>query len=209
MKIRDIVEAYCNRYDLQLILGKMGDNDPAPILPFIIMDSALSEFSREVRPLKFRREMKAVRKRWSEDYHAFNRRLFSCLNQEQTDFVVDLMDEYEDAVRNEVMFMRVALMDLVSGCDFKTQKIIASLMLCNVFSQVAQLAWGLVFQTTKRNPQRCPELDRLKNYSHKMANGVFLLPDNVNPNASPKLNAAVESYMNKTVKWLKSYDRER
>ena len=141
-EVRDIVATYCRRHDLEVRQGKAGDNDPAPLLPFLIMDCAYSEFAREIVPLDMRHTLKQMRKAWLADYHTFNSRLFHCLDAEQTDFVIDLMDQYEEFIANETMFIRVAVMNMVKGCDFDDQKIIGSLMLCNVFSQVAQIVWG-------------------------------------------------------------------
>lgn len=207
-RVKDIVDAYCNRYDLRVIGGKLGDDDPAPILAFIIMDAAQYEFQKEIAPLHMHHNLKRWRKQWQADYHTFNQRLFSCLDAAQTDFTIEMMDEYTAAVDYDIMLMRVAVMDLVNGLEFNDQRLVASLMLCNIFSQVAQITWGLVFHTTKGHDARCPELDRLRNYSHKLANGVVLIPEDIDPNASPKLHDAVESFMDKTTKWLKTYKND-
>ena len=61
------------------------------------------------------------------------------------DFVIDMMDHYEAFIANDVMLMRVALMNLVKGLEFEEQGLIASLMLCNIFAQVAQITWSEIF----------------------------------------------------------------
>ena len=42
--------------------------------------------------------------------------------------------------------------------------------------------------------------------SHKLANAVVLIPENIDPNADKGLHDAVENDMNKTTKWLNSYE---
>lgn len=207
-RVKDIVDAYCDRHGLRVIGGKLGDNDPAPILPFIIMDAAQYEFQKEIAPLHMHHSLKRWRKQWQSDYHAFNQRLFSCLDADKTDFTIEMMDAYTEAIGYNTMLMRVAVMDLVNGLEFDEQKLIASLMLCNIYAQVAQITWGLVFHTNKGHDAKCPELERMRNISHKLANGVVLIPDNIDPNASPKLHDAVEAYMSKTTDWLKSYKND-
>lgn len=209
MKVGDIVKAYCDSRGLTLLKGRLGDNDPAPILPFIIMDCAYSEFNAGIKPLKLHHELKKMKTGWLKDYTFFNHRLFSALNKEQADFTIDMMDEYESFIANDVMFMRVALMNLVKGLEFEDQGIIASLMLCNIFAQVAQIAWSEVFRNNYGKKELNPELERLKTLSHKLSNAVVLIPEYIDPNQDKALGEAVQSYMSKTTKYLNSYDRKR
>lgn len=209
MTVRDVVNSYCKRHDLDIVDGKIGSNDPAPILPFIIMDCAQAEFSREIKPLHMHHELKWLRTQWLAEYKKFNQRLFSGLDIDKADFVCDMMDEYTSYIENDMMIIRVAMMNLVKTLEFDEQKIISSLMLCNIFSQVAQLTWGLVYKTRKRHEEQCPELLKMRRYSHKMMNLVAYLSDDIDPNIDKPLSDAIESYVNKTTDWLKSYERIR
>lgn len=208
MNAADIVKAYCDAHGLVLLKKKNGENDVSPIMPYLIMDCAYSEFSKEVCPLPLKHQAKKIKMIWLSTYHRFNQRLFSCLNQDQTDFAIDLMDGYEAAIGNQVMLMRVAIMDLVKVVAFKDQKIIASLLLCNIFSQVAQIVWGAVFRNDYGNEDKCPELAVLRNLSHRLSNSIVYFEDDINPNKSEKLQSAVDSFMNATTKWLKSYGHD-
>ena len=206
MTISDIVNTYCEYYDLGLIEGKLGKNDPAPILAFLIADCAFQEFCEGVKPLGLKHDLKKKQSEWLWNYHTFNKRLFICLDEDQKDFVIDMMDLYEEFIQNDVMLMRVALMNLVGGCEFEDQKHIASLMLCNIFAQTAQITWGLVFKDGKGRGERAPELDRMRRLSHTLTNSIALIKENINPNADNGLKNSVEAFMNKTVKWLDSYE---
>lgn len=206
MTVNNIIGRYCEYYHLGLVKGRLGERDAAPILAFLIADCAFQEFCEGVKPLGLKHELKKKQSAWLSDYHAFNKRLFICLDAEQQDFVIDMMDAYEKFIQNDVMRMRVALMNLVGGCEFEDQKHIASLMLCNIFSQTAQIAWGLVYKDGKGRGERAVELDRMKRISHHLANSVALLSGDINPNQDKALNASVEAFMNKTVKWLESYE---
>lgn len=208
MRISDISKAYCKANGLTLYTGRLGDDDPLPILAFIIMDCAYQEFKKEIKPLSFRHGNKRWVSEWMNTYHHFNSRLFSTLDADRRDFAIDLMDAYADALSYDVMLMRVAVMDLVSGCEFADQKVISSLMLCDIFAKVAQISWGLVYKTERNTEERCPELDKMWRISHTLANSVALLPENVKTNESPKLGGAIKAYMDKTSKWLKSYGND-
>lgn len=206
MKVSDIVNAYCKSKDLKVLHGRLGENDPAPLLPFLIMDCAQSEFHRGLRGLNLHHELKWMKNQWISNYHRFNQRLFIALNPDQMDFVIDMMDHYEAFIANDVMLMRVALMNLVKGLEFEEQGLIASLMLCNIFAQVAQITWSEIFRNSYGKKEKNPELDSMARLSHKLANAVVLIPENIDPNADKGLHDAVENYMNKTTKWLNSYE---
>lgn len=208
MTVGEIVNAYCESRGLKVIKGRLGENDPAPILPFLIMDCAYSEFNTGIKPLKLHHELKRMRKAWLTDYHLFNKRLFSALDQEQTNFTIDMMDEYEALISNDVMVMRVALMNLVKGLEFDDQGIIASLMLCNIFAQVAQIAWSEIFRNGYGQKEKNPELERMKNLSHKLTNAIVLIPEHIDPNQDKALGAAVDAYMKRTTKYLNTYGKK-
>lgn len=208
MSTNDITQAYCKANGLKVIKGKLGEDDPAPILAFLIMDCAYQEFCGAIKKLPLNGRNKQLRGRWLDSYRDFNRRLFSTLNDEERDYAVDLMDAYQMAVPNEIMMMRVAIMDLVASCEFADQKTIASLLLCNIFSQVAQIVWGCVFVNERARAAICPELLQMRNISHTLANSLVVINDRINPNASPKLNNAVSAYMDKTSNWLNNYSKK-
>ena len=208
MTTNDITKAYCKANGLVVLKGKLGDDDPAPILPFLVMDCAYQEFCSVIKTLPLNGRNKQLRGRWLDSYRDFNRRLFSTLNEDERDYAVDMMDTYQMAVPYEIMLMRVAIMDLVAGCEFKDQKTIASLLLCNIFTQVAQIIWGCVFVNSRARASFCPELLQMRNISHSLVNSVVVLRETINPNDSPKLTQAVNSFMDKTSEWLHQYKKQ-
>ena len=209
MKIVDLVNAYCKRWGLKVIKGELHDNSIAPILPFIIMDCAYSEFNREIKPLKLHHKQQRLRGEWYANYHKFNSRLFSALNQEQTDFVIDLMDEYEGKINYDVMLMKVALMNLLKGLEFADQKIMAALLVCNIIAQVAQDAWGKGNRNIYGKADKNHELKQMRVLSRNLTGTIVLLPEHLDLNEDEAVNSAVNKYIGTTIKYLYSYDGKR
>ena len=207
MKIVDLVNAYCKRWSLKVIKGKLHDNSLAPLLPFIIMDCAYSEFNREIKPLKLHHKQQHLRGEWYTYYHKFNSRLFSALDEEQTNFAIDLMDEYERKVDYDMMLMRVALMNLLGGMEFKDQKIMAALLICNTIAQVAQDVWSKGNCNIYGKEDVNPELAQLRRIPRELSNTIILQPDHINPNENDAVNAAVNKFIDTTIKYLYGYDR--
>ena len=209
MQIKDIVRAFSIRHKLIKRIGSEDVNDPAPILPFLIMDCAQSIFFREVSPLHTHHSLEQLKNRWIDDYHRFNQKLFSCLDTDQRDFVIDVMDEYEVYVQDEILSIREAINDLLIVIDLYSRSIICSLFVCNILSQVAQIAWSEVFRTEKKQKEYNIELQRMRSYTHKMLNLITELPENIDPNEDENLNKAIGYYMDKTTKWLVEYDKKQ
>ena len=207
-KVSDIVLAYCKRWGLHVIKGKLHDNTLSPLLPYIIMDCAYSEFTREIKPLKLRHKENKMRNDWLASYRKFNGKLFSALNQEQTDFVIDLMDEYEGKIDYDVMLMKVALMNLLKGLEFTDQKIMASLLVCNIIAQVAQDAWGKGNCNLYGKRDENHELKQMRVLSRKLTDTIVLLPEHLDLNEDEAVNSAVNKYIGTTIKYLYSYDRQ-
>lgn len=209
MKVSDITQAYCNRNDLVLYKGrKIGENDPSPILPFLIMDYAYCEFCKVIKPIPLHHEAKRLRNKWLATYTTFNKRLLSCLTEEQKDYAIEMMDAYTGAVDYEAMLIRVATMDLVKDCKFADQCIMGALLLCHILAQVAGIVWEIVFRNDYGREDKCHELELMTRQAHQLGNMVVELPSYVNPNKDKRLTDAVEAFKDKTIKWLNSYGKE-
>ena len=48
----------------------------------------------------------------------------------------------------------------------------------------------------------------MRTISHRLTNSTVLIAENIDPNQDKPLHDAVESYMDKTTKWLKNYGAE-
>lgn len=207
MAFSDITQAYCKAHRLYLTAGDAEMDDPAPILPFIIMDAAYHEFKKHISKLNLHHELKRMKNQWLDYYHSFNSLLLSCLNEDQKNFVIDKMDEYEEFVDDYMICIRPAIFESLTCLDFEDRYIVASLLQCNILTQIASIAYSEVHKDKDRKAQ-CPQLENMSRLCHKIYNRIIYLPENIDPNKNTNLIDAVTTLMNKTADWLKSYDKE-
>ena len=74
--IKEIVDVFLESKGV--IRQKWNDGDITPLLPLLIMDSALELFNKAVKPVECKREMKMYKNQWKKLYHEFNMTYFLC-----------------------------------------------------------------------------------------------------------------------------------
>lgn len=93
---------------------KGNDGDISPLLPLIIMDSAYQLFNKYINPVECKREMKMYKDQWKKLYHEFNMTYFRYFNEEQRDFVIDLMDAFDEHIEKHLFICHIQIMNKVN-----------------------------------------------------------------------------------------------
>lgn len=148
MNTDTLVETYVHHLGLKRIKGSGAD----PILPFFILDVMNTILHRDLFSIPVQFEEKKARKAWVENYHIFNKDFFSAFTDDQQDEIIDIMDSFESYINNDVVIVKVAVMNEISkyGVDLKTQTVLADLMVCHILAQTAQILWTAVYRHANR-----------------------------------------------------------
>lgn len=179
MTINEIVSRY-----LQYLSDNKGLRYTAgsaePILPFLIADIMYQEHNHYVVPANLQHRMKEMDKTWRIAYWQFNMPFFCAFKRHEWAEVTDVMDSLADAVANDVVIVRSKIMQVMDDVPFEDEKIVASLLVCHIFAQYAQRAWGDIYKTEVVNiagRQKRPNVNRhlniLRDVSFKMAQEHF------------------------------------
>ena len=198
MMIREIINTYLQSNRLKVDKGNEGDF--SPILPLIIMDEAYQIFCKDIRPIECRFESNRLKKDWLKEYHTFNQSYFRHFNQEQIDFIIDLMDENEAFLHNDLMMVFVHCSDLIMDEPFERKQVLAAGMMIDVLSSMAELFWEKIFRNAYE-----PTNEHLKRMDKEIIRWCNLYHKNkstVNPNNSEAIEKAVYALINKQVKFL-------
>lgn len=144
MDANTLVEAYVAHLGLKRVQGTGAD----PILPFFILDVMNTILHRDLFPVKAQHEEKKAKKLWVQNYHTFNKDFFSAFNDEQQDEIIDIMDDFEAYVNNDVVIVKVAVMNEIAKYDVSLadQVVLADLMVCHILAQTAQIVWTAVYR---------------------------------------------------------------
>ena len=148
MDANTLVETYVAHLGLKRIKGTGAD----PILPFFILDVMNTILHRDIFPVKSQFEEKKARKLWVQNYHIFNKDFFSAFNDDQQDEIIDIMDGFETFINNDVVIVKVAVMNEISkyGVELEDQVVLADVLVCHILAQSAQILWTAVYR--KENP---------------------------------------------------------
>ena len=68
--IKEIVDVFLASKGLKREKGN--DGDISPLLPLVIMDTALQLYNKYIRPVECKREMKMYKNKWIKLYHEYN-----------------------------------------------------------------------------------------------------------------------------------------
>lgn len=156
--IKEIVDVFLASKGLKREKGN--DGDISPLLPLIIMDTALQLFNKYIRPVECKREMKMYKNKWIRLYHEYNMMYFRCFNEEQRDFIIDIMDEFDEHIEKQLFICHIQIMNKVNFEPIDRQKVLASTLLISILCQAARIIYEEFFQKAKI-PMRCTILDQM------------------------------------------------
>lgn len=213
MTKNDLINAYLSSIGRRRVAGTSTE----PLLPFLLGDAIYTIYNQDIAPLELRQEEKRLRNEWASAYTRFNRPFFAAIGVENADQITDLMDDFENAIANNVMILRSELMLLLGDVPFDRRKPIVSALLCHVLAQAAQCAWGNVYRIGKvirveRNGNRHIEHHAEKNMQIDAINrAAFALANRwhtainralVDPNKTKGIPPAINALCRKIYRWL-------
>ena len=156
--IKEIVDIFLASKGMKREKGN--DGDISPLLPLIIMDTALQLFNKYIRPVECKREMKMYKNKWIRLYHEYNMMYFRCFNEEQRDFIIDIMDEFDEHIEKQLFICHIQIMNKVNFEPIDRQKVLASTLLIGILCQAARIIYEGFFQKAKI-PMKCTILEQM------------------------------------------------
>ena len=196
--IVDITNTYARHLGYRGVDGERAD----PIIPFFILDVSNTLFRNDILPLKGVQESKKAVKDWAKCYHGINSDFFRSLTDEQQDYIIEAMDDFENFIANDVMIVRVAFMNLMSdkGIALEAQQVLSSCLTCNILAQCAQIVWTEVF-----NGLESKGIKGIIHYSDKWMKIYFRGKSEctVNPNEDKEVERSVDALCNKIARYIK------
>lgn len=213
MTKRELINTYLHNVGRTRVQG----DSTEPLLPFLIGDAIYTIYNRDIAPLELRQEEKRLRSDWAQNYTRFNRPFFAAIGVNNYDQVTDLMDDFEEAIANNVMVLRSELMLLLGDVPFDQRKPIVSAILCHVLAQAAQCAWGNVYRVATlvrregpekkvlvHRPEKNKHLDAINRDAFALANRWHSAINKalVDPNKTKGIPPAINALCRKIYRWL-------
>ena len=201
--IKEIVDVFLESKGV--IRQKGNDGDITPLLPLIIMDSAFQLFNKYIKPVECKREMKMYKNQWKKLYHEFNMTYFLCFNEDQRDFVINLMDDFDEHIEKHLLICHIQIMGKVNFESTDRQQVLASTLLISILCQAARIIYDGFFQKS-RIPIKCTLLERMDAIILRWQNLYYGIgKPNVKVDDDKQVCLAVEVLVKNCVNFLRKY----
>lgn len=213
MTKRDLINTYLASIGRTRVQG----DSTEPLLPFLLGDAIYTIYNQDIAHLDLRREEKRLRNDWEENYALFNRPFFAAIGGDGSEDATALMDDFEEAIANNLMMLRSELMLLLGDVPFDRRKPIVSALLCHVLAQAAQCAWGNVYRVVTlvrregsvkkvlaHRPERNRHLDAINRDAFALANRWHNAINQalIDPNKTKGIPPAINALCRKIYHWL-------
>lgn len=197
-EIADTYLAYKNKK--RTATGKR--DDTLPLMPFYIMDTCYQIYCKDIKDLPCKHEMKRAKKRWSECYHRFTTDFFMAFNQDQTDYIVDQMDEFNDYIHTTVVMLKSAVMNsFTTETPFEDKKNLAALLACNALAQAAQHLYKDMYRKADMKGETNIHIEGVQKASYDIAR-FYPVEYGVDITESDKVMEMIDVLCKKIVKFL-------
>lgn len=175
MTRKELVDAFVTSKDVD---GKPFNLDRVdPILPFLLGDLMLSEYTLACRGANFRHQLHQLGTRWIKTYTSFNHGFFSHYPQDAWDDIIELMDSLSEALEPDLVELRSRIALIMEGVEGEDADRIVHLLTVYVLAQYAQVCWGQVYKVGVQRgmvtPHKNLEIAKMKELSFKMAVEYF------------------------------------
>ena len=208
MTNREIVDTYLAYKHRRRTKGEREDNT-LPLMPFFIMDTCYQIYCKDIKDLPCKHLMKLAKKRWADAYHKFTTDFFLAFSQDQTDYIVDMMDEFNDYIHTHIVMLKSAVMEYFKDeTSFEDKKILASLLTCNVLSQSAQHLYGEMYRKRDMSKEIEPSIEGVRKASYDFS-CYYPASKGVDLASSDKVMNMIDVLCKKIVKFLKEKEHER
>lgn len=207
MTNREINEAIYKRRGYRQVQGNM-DNLTA-ITYFFLLDAAKQVFEKSIRKQPCKGLQKKYKNQMADGFYTFFRNFFSAFNQEQTEYIIDKADEFEEFIQHHLDIAEIAIQECDNSRTLAEQKEQSQTWLCNLLANDAQDFHGECWKTASGQPLYDPYIDRVLKASKEYSRLRFGEGRTLTQKQFDRVQAAVKVVANKICTWLyEDYKRE-
>lgn len=200
----ELIEPYFESIGYHFVSGEQGSIEPIAI--FVLQDYIYQVFERDIKHIELRHEAKKMRSDWHKANVKQFKVFFSRLDNERSDAIIALMDDFATTLHNEIEMMRLKILDCLPVADYNVQKVLASLQLCNILSQISQMHWVGITKKMSRQilSTKLPCCDAVRKYSCMLSSGLFAGAGGkeIDHKSEDELIALIQNFENKFIRWI-------
>lgn len=197
---QQIVDTYL-AYKHMKLSGTARD-DVRMMMPLYLMDASYQVYCKDIKNFECKHKVKEIKKRWNESYRKFFSDFLLPFDVDQTEFITDQMDDFEDYIHNKMVMLKTTVMGVFSPeASFEEKKILASVLTSNALSQMAQHVHRDMYRDKWYHPKDNPLIEVVTKNSYEFANH-FPVSRGVDLAASDKVSSMISSLCKEVMKYL-------
>ena len=197
---QQIVDTYL-AYKHMKLSGTARD-DVRMMMPFYLMDASYQVYCKDIKNFECKHKVKEAKTRWKESYRKFFSDFLMPFDVDQTEFITDQMDDFEDYIHNKMVMLKTTVMNVFpQDAPFEEKKILASVLTSNSLSQRAQHIHRDMYRDKWHRPKDNPLIEAVTKNSYEFANH-FPVSKGVDLTASDKVSSMISSLCKDVMKYL-------
>lgn len=197
---QQIVDTYL-AYKHMKLSGTARD-DVRMMMPFYLMDASYQVYCKDIKNIECTHKVKEAKTRWKESYRKFFSDFLMPFDVDQTEFITDQMDDFEDYIHNKMVMLKTTVMNVFpQDAPFEEKKILASVLTSNSLSQMAQHIHRDMYRDKWHRPKDNPLIEAVTKNSYEFANH-FPVSKGVDLTASDKVSSMISSLCKDVMKYL-------
>lgn len=179
-------------------------DDVRMMMPFYLMDASYQVFCKDVKDFECKHKTKETKTRWKESYRKFFSDFFLPFNEDQTEFITDQMDDFEDHIHNKVVALKATVMSVFPPeATFEEKKILASVLTSNALSQMAQHIHNDMYRDKWHRHKDSPLIEAVTKNSYEFAKH-FPVSKGVDLTGPDKVSSMISSLCKEVMAYLRT-----
>lgn len=200
MTNREINEALLKKRGYRQYEGNK--DNLSPLMFFFLMDASKQVFDKTVCKQKVAGPQKALMNRMKEGYHLFFKDFFSAFTPEQTEFLLDKVDAFEEHIKHHLYIAEIAVQECDNERPIEVQNEISQTWLCNILAADAQDFHGECWKTGKRQPLYDHYIDQVLKASKEYSRLRFGEGPVLTEKQFKRVQTSVQVVAKKVVEWI-------
>ena len=208
MRNREINEALLLKRGYKQYEGNK--DNLSPIMYFFLMDASKQVFDKSVSKQKVAGQQKALMGRMKDGYHFFFKDFFSAFNQEQTEFIIDKVDSFEEYIAPHLYIAEIAIQECDNSLPIEVQHELSQTWLCNILAADAQDFHGECWKTGRKQPLYDRYIDQVLKASKEYSRLRFGEGPILSEKQFKRVQTAVQIVAKKVCGWIyEDYQKEK
>lgn len=179
-----------------------GNKDNLSSITYFFLMDASRQFFDDVKKQDAKGQQKKLRNQMEQGYHLFFKNFFSAFNAEQTDYIMDKVDSFEEYLSHHICIAEIAMQECDNSKPIEVQREMSRVWLCNILAADAQDYHGECWKTGSAQNLYDRYIDQVIKASKEYARLRFGEGPSLTEKQFVRVQQAIKIIANKVVQWV-------